>query len=173
MNFAKIYECDIANGPGCRTSLFVSGCTRHCKGCHNPEAWDFDYGEPYTKKTHDYILFSLSDPHIEGLSILGGEPFEDENLDAVYVLVHNAKEMDKNVWVYTGFTWEQLMAQEDPRQRFYVMGIMAWIDVLVDGPFIEEEKDISLRFRGSRNQRIINVPESLKTGEVIMMEEYM
>lgn len=147
MNYGRIKKNDIANGPGVRVSLFVSGCRNHCPGCFNPETWDFNFGEPFTKKTEKEIIRALRPSWIQGLSILGGDPMEPENQRALLPLLKRIKVMfpDKDVWLYTGYTYEQIRDAE----------ILKWIDVLVDGPFIEAEKDITLTFRGSRNQRII------------------
>lgn len=162
MNVGKIYLADIANGPGCRTSVFVSGCRRHCPGCFNRETWDFGFGEPYTFETFTYILGSIRD----GLSILGGEPMEPENVAEVALLVRAAKEMDKDVWLYTGFTLEELEERTDPFTR----AILEDVDVLVDGPFVEAEKDISLLFRGSRNQRIIDMRKTREAMRPVLWE---
>lgn len=147
MNYGKIKKNDIANGPGVRVSLFVSGCRNHCPGCFNPETWDFGYGEPFTKKTEKEIIKALRPSWIQGLSILGGDPMEPENHKALLPLLKRIRITcpGKDVWLYTGYTYEQIRDSE----------ILKWVDVLVDGPFIEAEKDISLAFRGSRNQRII------------------
>ena len=149
MNYATIKPCDIANGIGVRTSLFVSGCRQHCKGCFNKEAWDFSYGEPYTPETHNYLLSQISLPYIQGLSILGGDPFEPENLPTITQLCKEVKTLypNKDIWVYTGYLYENIKHNE----------IFQYIDILVDGPFIEDLKDIRLKFRGSSNQRIINI----------------
>ena len=149
MNYATIKTCDIANGTGVRTSLFVSGCRQHCKGCFNKEAWDFSYGDLYTQETRDYLLSQISLPYIQGLSILGGDPFEPENLPAITQLCKEVKTLypNKDIWVYTGYLYENIKHHE----------IFKYIDILVDGPFVEELKDIRLKFRGSSNQRIINI----------------
>ena len=147
MHYATIKNCDIANGPGVRVSLFVSGCTHHCKGCFNAEAWDFAYGEPFAKANEDEIIAALRPSWIQGLSILGGDPMEPENQKALLPLLEQvrAELPDKDIWLYTGYLLEDV--KESP--------LLPLIDVLVDGPFIEAEKDISLAFRGSRNQRIL------------------
>lgn len=165
MNYAKINTTDIANGTGVRVSLFVSGCRRHCPGCHNSQAWDFDFGVPFTKSTMGRILSRLDENFIDGLSILGGEPFEPDNVGTVWEIISEAKRVcpAKTVWVYSGFTYEEL------RWR-YPDDLLSMIDVLVDGPYIEAERDITLKFRGSRNQRIIDVPKSLKAGGVVLYE---
>lgn len=163
MNYCKILLADTANGPGCRTSLFVSGCRRHCKGCFNESTWDFGAGKPYGSEVQDFVLNSIRD----GLSILGGEPFEPENVADVALLVRAAKVMDKDVWVYTGYTLEELEERGDPFTR----AILEDVDVLVDGPFVESEKDISLVFKGSRNQRIIDMNLTREKGEVALWNQ--
>ena len=157
MNYGRIKKNDIANGPGVRVSLFVSGCRNHCPGCFNPETWDFCYGEPFTKKTEKEIIKALRPSWIQGLSILGGDPMEPENQKALLPLLKRIRIMcpDKDVWLYTGYTYEAVKDSE----------ILKWIDVLVDGPFIEAEKDITLTFRGSRNQRIIPLKKGKPYGE--------
>lgn len=149
MNYAKIFICDIANGPGCRTSLFVSGCRRHCKGCHNEQAWDFGYGQPYTQETKNDILSSLNHDYVQGLSVLGGEPFEPENEPYLIDLVKAVKTLmpDKDIWVWSGYKYEEIKNHS----------LLEYCDFLVDGPYVEEQRDITLLFRGSRNQRIINL----------------
>ena len=160
MNYSKIIPLDIANGPGWRVSLFVSGCRRGCKGCFNQEAWDFNYGQEFTWDTLHEIERALKSKYIDGLSILGGDPFEPENQTWVETLCayikHNCPE--KSVWVWTGYSWE------DVRE----LPVMKYIDVLVDGKFEESLKDLRLKWRGSSNQRVISVAESLKSGEVIL-----
>jgi len=157
MNYGRIKKNDIANGPGVRVSLFVSGCRNHCPGCFNPETWDFNYGESFTKKTEKEIIKALRPSWIQGLSILGGDPMEPENQRTLLPLLKRIKVMlsDKDVWFYTGYTYEQIRDAE----------ILKWIDVLVDGPFIEAEKDITLTFRGSRNQRIIPLKKGKPYGK--------
>ena len=165
MNYANIKHCDIANGSGVRTTLFVSGCRLHCKGCFNYEAWDFNAGKPFTDEVADAIVESLRPSYMDGLSILGGEPFEPENQEGLVGLVERvrAELPDKSIWMYSGHTWEQLTEGEwhlDVTDR-----ILACVDVLVDGPWQEENYDISLRFRGSSNQRIIDVPSTIEAHE--------
>ncbi len=149
MNYGKIIRNDIANGPGLRVSLFVSGCRNRCKGCFNPETWAFDYGIPFTRETEDRIIAALRPSWIQGLSILGGEPMEPENQEALLPFLERvrAELPDKDIWLYTGYTYETLSGSR----------LLSLADVLVDGPFIEAERDISLSFRGSRNQRIIRL----------------
>lgn len=149
MNYAGIKKVDIANGPGVRVSLFVSGCRNHCPGCFNPETWDFDYGEPFTDKTEEELIKALRPSWIQGLSILGGDPMEPENQSALLPLLRRVREElpGKDVWLYTGYRLESVSSSP----------LLDLVDVVVDGPFIETEKDISLAFRGSRNQRIIDL----------------
>ena len=165
MKYAKINMTDIANGPGVRVSLFVSGCRRHCPGCHNPQAWDFWFGEPFTKTTMRRILSRLGEDFIDGLSILGGEPFEPDNAGTVWEIISEVKRVHptKSIWVYSGDTYNGL------HYRFSD-DLLSMIDVLVDGPYIEAERDITLKFRGSRNQRIVDVPKSLSTGGIVLYE---
>jgi anaerobic ribonucleoside-triphosphate reductase activating protein len=160
MNYASIRECDIANGDGVRVTLFVSGCTHRCKGCFNPEQWDFGYGEPFGSETEERLFGLLSPSHIAGLSILGGEPMEPENQRVLVPFLRRLRERfgdSKTVWVYTGCVLETEL-QADTRWRTEVTDeFLSLVDVLVDGPFVEELKDISLRFRGSSNQRILEL----------------
>ena len=151
MNYAEIKKVDIANGPGVRVSLFVSGCRNHCKGCFNPETWDFDYGRPFTRATEDEIIEALRPSWIQGLSILGGEPTEEENAAVLIPFLKRVRAAlpDKDIWLYSGYTYEVLRDKE----------ILTLADVLVDGPFLLEQKDAGLAFRGSRNQRIIDLRE--------------
>lgn len=165
MNYAALKKFDIANGPGVRVSLFVSGCRHHCKNCFNREAWDFDFGKPFTKEIEEEILAELGKEYIKGLSLLGGEPFEPENRAALTELLKRVKEKypQKPVWCYTGFEFE-ILTDQTARE------MLSLIDVLVDGKFVEELKSPDLIFRGSSNQRIIDVKKSLEAGEVIWLE---
>ncbi len=149
MNYAGIIYNDIANGPGVRVSLFVSGCRNHCPGCFNPETWDFDYGEPFTKKTEKEIIKALRPSWIQGLSILGGDPMEPENQRPLLPFLKRLRVMlpGKDVWLYTGYRLEDVSSSP----------MLPYVDVIVDGPYIETEKDVRLAFRGSRNQRIIHL----------------
>ena len=149
MNYGMIKKTDVANGPGVRVSLFVSGCRNHCAGCFNPETWDFSYGRPFTKETEDEIIEALRPPWIQGLSILGGEPTEEENEAVLIPFLKRVREElpEKDIWLYSGYTWEMLQGEE----------ILSLVDVLVDGPFLISQKDAGLAFRGSRNQRIIQL----------------
>lgn len=169
MNYAVIKPYDISNGPGVRVSLFVSGCTHRCRGCFNSEAWDFDYGLPYTPQTEDRIMQLLAPGYISGLSLLGGEPFEPANQPALAALVRRTRETypQKNVWCYTGYLFEDIAAG-GVGDSDTAMSLLRGVDVLVDGPFVQELKDISLIFRGSANQRIIDVKESLRRGKAAL-----
>ena len=157
MNYGNIKECDIADGPGVRVSLFVSGCRHHCKGCFNKETWDFDYGMPYTKETEDEIIRLLAPSYIQGLTLLGGEPFEPENQKELAGLLKRVRETypDKDIWCYTGYLYDVDLPEGGRVHTEVTEEMLSYIDVLVDGEFIEEEKDVTLVFRGSRNQRII------------------
>ena len=167
MHYAEIKRCDIANGAGVRTSLFVSGCRRKCPGCFNLVAWDFGYGYDFTPEVEDEIIDSLRPGYIAGLSLLGGEPMEPENRGALLgLLCRVRKELpEKDVWAFSGFTWEELLEGDgsDPSPR----ALLELIDVLVDGPYVDELHDITLRFHGSSNQRVIDVPASLEAGRVV------
>ena len=172
MNYADIKKVDVANGPGVRVSLFVSGCTHRCEACFNPETWDFDYGSPFGEAEADRILGLLAPEHIRGLSLLGGEPFEPANQGPVLELVERVREElpYKTIWCYSGFLFEELTAG---RVGDHSRALLEKLDVLVDGPFVLTRKDLGLRFRGSSNQRIVDVPASLAAGEVRLAEEYM
>ena len=172
MNYADIKKVDVANGPGVRVSLFVSGCTHRCEACFNPEAWDFSYGSPFGEAEMEKILTLLAPDHIRGLSLLGGEPFEPATQEDVLDLVRRVREKlpQKTIWCYSGYLFEELAAGKvGERSRALLEGL----DVLVDGPFVLAKKDLGLRFRGSNNQRIIDVPASLEAGTVLLSEEYM
>ncbi len=173
MNYATVKTHDVANGPGVRVSLFVSGCSHHCKNCFNEEAWDYQYGEPYTPAVEQRILDALAPDYITGLSLLGGEPMDPRNQETVCALVRRVRETypDKTIWCYSGYTLdEQLLAGKvgDPQT---VRELLSMLDVLVDGRFVEEQKDLTLRFRGSANQRLIDVPKTLQTGNIVWWDE--
>ena len=172
MNYADIKKVDVANGPGVRVSLFVSGCTHRCEECFNPETWDFNYGAPFGEAEIEKILSLLSPDHIRGLSLLGGEPFEPANQGAVLELVCRVRERlpQKTIWCYSGYLFEELAAGKVGE---YSRTLLEKLDVLVDGPFVLAKKDLGLRFRGSSNQRIIDVPASLAADEVRLADEYM
>lgn len=174
MYYGNIKYNDISNGIGIRTSLFVSGCTRRCKGCFNPETWDFSYGEPFTPKVEDEILSSLSPAYIKGITVLGGEPFEKENQRALFPFIKRLRNMypEKTVWFFSGYTYEELCDEKNSRCHTEVTDeLLSLIDVLVDGKFIEEKKNISLRFRGSENQRLIDLNETRKQGKIILWDK--
>ena len=171
MFYGEIKKVDVANGTGVRVSLFVSGCTHHCKGCFNPDTWNFSFGTKYTKKTEEEIIEALKPSYIEGLSLLGGEPFEPENQKVLVNLLKRIRQElpEKNIWCYSGYTFEELIGQKESRAfTDTTLEMLSLIDTLVDGEFVEELKDISLKFRGSSNQRIINVKESLKSNSVVI-----
>lgn len=172
MYYGEIKNCDIANGIGVRVTLFVSGCRNHCPGCFQPETWDFAYGKPFTEETEAYILELLKPEYINGLTLLGGDPFEPENQKALLPFLKKIKETYpiKDIWAYSGYTWEQLISGNHHANVNETPELLSLIDVLVDGPFIQEKKNIRLRFRGSENQRIINVKRSIEDKHVVMWE---
>ncbi len=174
MNYATIKKTDIANGTGVRVSLFVSGCTHHCKGCFNPETWDFDYGQPFTREVAREILDACAPDYISGLSLLGGEPFERANQAELLKLLEEFGERypKKSVWCYTGYLFERDILGDMALKWQEPLKMLSHIDVLVDGEFVEEKKDLKLRFRGSSNQRIIDVKESLRKGETVLAKEF-
>ena len=170
MYYGAIKACDIANGLGVRVSLFVSGCRNRCPGCFQPETWDFAYGQPFTEETADALLRALAPDYINGLTILGGDPFEPENQRALLPFLRRVRETcpGKDIWAYTGFTWEELHDEGSHPRCEVTDEMLSMLDILVDGRFIREQKDIRLRFRGSANQRVIDVPETLRTGEIVI-----
>ena len=170
MNIGEILTADSANGVGIRVSVFVSGCTNHCKGCFQPETWDFDYGQEYTQETEDYIIEELSKSYYDGLTILGGEPFEPSNQREVVKLIRRViKELpEKNIWMYTGFTYDKDLVPGGCRHIECTDEILDSIDILVDGRFVLEQRNICLNFRGSENQRIICMKETRQTGEIVL-----
>ncbi len=170
MNYAEVKPVDIANGEGVRVSLFVSGCTRHCKNCFNGIAWDFNYGKPFDEAAQEEILRLLSPDYIAGLSLLGGEPFEPSNQRALLPFVKKvrARFPKKNIWCYTGYTYRDGGIEEEQASCEVTRELISLFDVLVDGRFVEELKDIRLRFRGSANQRVIDVKRSLESGSVVL-----
>lgn len=173
MYYGDIKRCDVANGVGVRISLFVSGCTHHCKGCFNPETWDFHFGKPFTEKEIDYIIEESAPKHIAGLSLLGGEPMEFVNQQGLLPLVTRYKETypDKTIWCYTGYDFEKDILTKMYHQWEFTPTILSCIDVIVDGEFMEEKKDLNIRFRGSTNQRIIDVQKSLETRSLVLWDE--
>ncbi len=176
MNYADIKQNDAANGPGIRISLFVSGCTHHCKGCFNEATWDFNYGQPYTDRETNLITDYLRPSYVSGLTILGGEPMEPSNQKGILPLLKKVREVygnSKTIWLYTGYLFDRdiygKMYHEIPETK----DILSCLDVIMDGPFVESLKDLSAYFRGSSNQRAINVPETLKrNGEIVIWEPY-
>lgn len=175
MNVADIKKVDVANGPGVRVSLFVSGCTHHCKDCFNEAAWDFKYGREYTQKDEDYIISLLSPDYIEGITILGGEPFEYVNQKGILPLLRRIKKElpNKTIWCFSGYTFDKDILDNMCKKWDETKELISYIDVIVDGKFVVEKKNLKLKFRGSSNQRIIDVKESLKKNKVILVEEYM
>ncbi|WP_026524484.1 anaerobic ribonucleoside-triphosphate reductase activating protein [Butyrivibrio sp. MB2005] len=173
MNYGEIKTTDIANGVGVRTSLFVSGCTHHCKGCFNEETWDFNFGKPFTKEVEDEIIESLRPVYVTGLTILGGEPMEVVNQKALRPFIERIKKElpGKTIWVYSGYVWEELTDVNNSRcHGDDTDAILSMIDVLVDGEFKLDLKNISLKFRGSSNQRIIDVHKTLEEGSIVLSE---
>lgn len=172
MNYAEIKYCDVANGPGVRTSLFVSGCSHHCPGCFNEIAWDFNYGKPFTQDTIDSIIESLKPDYIQGLTLLGGEPFEYSNQKGLLPLVRQVRKIlpQKDIWCFTGFLFDKDIIENMCKKWKETNELLSYIDVLVDGRFVEELKNLNLKFKGSENQRTILVNESLKSGNVILYD---
>lgn len=172
MNYATIKPFDVANGPGVRVSLFVSGCTHHCKGCFNEVAWDFQYGEPFTEEVIEYILDLLKPDYIAGLSLLGGEPLELINQRGLLPLLRRVKERypTKDIWCYSGYLFDADILGKMAVKQKETKEFISYLDVLVDGKFIEEKKNINLRFRGSENQRVILVKDSLRSEKIILWD---
>ncbi len=169
MYYAKINKCDVANGEGIRVSLFVSGCRNRCKGCFQPETWDFTYGKPFDTSAEEEILSALANPSVRGITILGGEPMEPENQSDILslLLLVRAKYPDKSVWLYTGNTYEELLGNHRTHTE-HTEKILSLLDILVDGRFVEEEKSLGLRFRGSKNQRIIDMNATREQGTIVI-----
>lgn len=172
MNYGNIKYLAIEDGVGCRTVLFVSGCTHHCKGCFQPQTWDFNYGQPFTEETEQDIFRSMETNYVDGITILGGEPFEPENQKALLPFLKRFKKLfpEKTIWMYSGYTYEEL---NDKKARCYAKEtkqILKLIDILVDGEFIEERKNLMIPFRGSDNQRIIDIKKSLSEKKIILSE---
>lgn len=174
MNYATIKKVDVANGPGVRVSLFVSGCTHHCKGCFNAQAWDFAYGEPFTEETEQYLLKLIAPDYIEGITLLGGEPLEPQNQEGLlpFILKVRGQYPGKSIWCFTGYDFEKdvlarMMAESEVSRQ-----LIPLFDVLVDGKFVEEKRNLSLKFRGSENQRVLDVKQSLEAGKAVWREEF-
>ena len=172
MYYGRIKKYDIADGEGVRVSLFVSGCTNHCKGCFQPETWDFQYGQPFDDAAKERILTELSQPFIQGLTLLGGDPFEPSNQEALVPFLRTVRERfpDKDIWSFTGYTLEELQSDGPPRCDV-TDAFLDLLDVLVDGRYEEDLHDISLRFRGSSNQRLIDMNRTRETGAVVLWDE--
>jgi anaerobic ribonucleoside-triphosphate reductase activating protein len=172
MHYADIKKADIANGTGVRVSVFVSGCTHKCKNCFNSQAWDFNYGNEFTEKEIDYVIKELDNPYVSGLSLLGGEPLEHINQKGLLPLVKKVKEKypEKSIWCYSGYTFEKDIMNDVCDKWEETPEILSYIDVLVDGKFEEDKKDLKLKFRGSSNQRIIDVKKSLKENKAVLFE---
>ena len=173
MHVGEVMTADVANGEGMRVSVFVSGCRNHCKGCFQPQTWDFNYGREYTPEIEQFIIDELSKSYYDGITILGGDPMEPENQEPVLRLLRRIKKelSDKNVWVYTGYVYDRDLV---PGGKRFVDGVtrelLESIDILIDGRFVEELKNLMLNFRGSGNQRIIKMTETLETGKVVLSE---
>lgn len=163
MYYGGIKDCDVANGPGVRVTLFVSGCTNHCVGCFQPQTWDFCYGEPFTGETEERLLRMLRPAYIRGLTVLGGEPFEPENQRALLPFLRRVRRElpEKDIWAFTGFTWETLMREGSHPRCEATEEMLSLLDVLVDGPFVLSKRNLMLRFRGSENQRLLDVPKTI------------
>ncbi|MDO5559613.1 MAG: anaerobic ribonucleoside-triphosphate reductase activating protein [Oscillospiraceae bacterium] len=173
MNYAVIKCSDVANGPGVRVSLFVSGCTHHCKGCFNSEAWDFSFGKPFNEETEAHILKLLERPYIRGLSVLGGEPFEPDNQLVLAGFLKKVKERypQKTIWCYTGYDYEKDITGKMKQTLSQTSVMLENIDILVDGKFIEAQKNLNLRFRGSSNQRIIDIKKSVNEKKIVLWND--
>ncbi len=173
MYYGDIKNCDIANGPGVRVSLFVSGCTNHCENCFQPQTWDFCYGQPFTEETEEKILSLLAPAYIKGLTLLGGEPFEPKNQAVLLPFVRRVREKypGKSVWAFSGFTYEELCDPHSYPRCDFTDELLSNIDVLVDGRYIERLRNISLRFRGSKNQRLIDLAKTRQEGKVVLWDE--
>ena len=173
MNYAEIKTCDIANGPGIRVTLFVSGCTHRCQNCFNEETWDFKYGSPFTADTENELINALRPGYVKGLTLLGGEPLERSNQQELLPFIRRVKKElpGKDIWCYTGYTYERDVLERMCAEWEETKELLSYIDVLVDGEFVQALKDLGLRFRGSSNQRIIDLPKSLRTGETVLWED--
>lgn len=171
MHYSTIKDCDIANGIGVRITLFVSGCTNHCKNCFQPQTWDFDFGEPFTEETEEKLLQMLKPDYINGLTLLGGEPMEPQNQRALVPFLKRVREAypNKNIWCFTGFTYEILKTDGSHPRCEVTDEMLSLIDVLVDGRYVDELKDLTLQFRGSSNQRLIDMVKTRGNGEVTLL----
>lgn len=173
MHYAEIKKCDIANGPGIRVTLFVSGCTHRCQNCFNEETWDFKYGSPFTADTENELINALRPAYVKGLTLLGGEPLEHSNQQGLLPFIRRVKKElpGKDIWCYTGYTYERDVLERMCAEWEETKELLSYIDVLVDGEFVQALKDLGLRFRGSSNQRIIDLPKSLRTGKTVLWED--
>lgn len=173
MHYGEIKDCDIANGTGVRISLFVSGCRNHCENCFQPQTWDFEYGRPFTIETEAKILSMLEPSYINGFTVLGGEPFEPENQAVIAPLLEKIKKRYpmKTIWAFSGYTYEEMTTAGRHPNCVFTERMLKSIDVLVDGRFVEAKKDISLRFRGSSNQRLIDIPKTMSEGRVVLWDD--
>ena len=174
MNYADIKKIDVANGEGVRVSVFVSGCNHHCKGCFNQCAWDFNYGKKFTEKEEQQIIDYMNHNYISGLSLLGGEPLEPKNQEGLLPLVKKVKEKfpNKDIWCYTGFDFEKDVVEKMAKNNETTRELLKYIDIIVDGKFEEDKKDLKLQFRGSSNQKIVDVKQSLQTGQIVKEIQY-
>ena len=172
MNYGEIKTCDIANGEGVRVSLFVSGCTHHCKNCFNEVAWDFGYGKPFTEETEEMLLKALEPDFVDGLSLLGGEPFEPENQRVLLPFLKKVRERfpKKNIWCYTGYLFDKDVLDKMCKESEVTKEIVSYLDIVVDGEFMIDRKNLKINFRGSDNQRIIDVKKTLDAGEIVHWE---
>lgn len=175
MNYASIKPVDIADGPGVRVSLFVSGCTHYCEGCFNSEAWDFEYGTPFDQNVIEKILEMMNHEYIAGLTLLGGEPMHPRNQEMLLMLVRQVRTRfpEKSIWCYTGYDFETDILGTMMKESAVTRELVSLIDVIVDGKFVQEKKNLSLKFRGSENQRILNVKESLREEKAVWVSEYL
>lgn len=169
MYYGNIKKFDVADGEGVRVTLFVSGCRIHCEGCFQAQTQDFEYGKPYTKQTEEEVIEALKDPHIQGLTILGGEPFEPENQEVIVTLLRRVKKElpEKDIWSWTGYVYDKDLIEGGKKHTQYTDEILSYLDILVDGPFMIQKRNLALSFRGSENQRVLNMKETLKQGKVI------
>ena len=170
MDYGAVKYCDIANGLGCRTVLVVAGCRNACKGCFQPETWAFDYGKPFDETIQNEILKSLEPSYVQGITLLGGDPFEEENQEALVPFMRKVKECypDKNVWAYTGYVYDKDLILGGRKHTENTEELLSMIDILVDGPFVQEKKNLMLKFRGSENQRVLDMKKTLETGKIIL-----
>ena len=173
MYYGMIKDKDVANGKGVRVTLFVSGCRNHCEGCFQPETWNFSFGQEFTEETEEEILKMLKPMYIDGLTHLGGDPFEPENQACLLPFLKKVKEVypKKDIWAFTGYLYDQLIAGESHPRCEHTEEMLSLIDVLVDGPFILEKKNLALRFRGSENQRLIDLNATRKTGGLVLIPD--